>query len=192
MLALLPLLIQLAGQFGPSLTGMLLGQQAASVATTVVKVAKEVFGTDDPSGIATAAAANPDLTALYIERVKAETEQFRASLADVEDARKQTVQLVQSGSVIAWGAPTVSVVATVGFLAAVLVWMVHPPSSDSGAIQVLTILVGGLSAGFTQVIAYWLGSSAGSKDKDAALSAALVSSQANARVAMNAVGKPLK
>lgn len=184
MLSLIPLLINLAGQFGPSLTGMLLGQQAGNVATTVVKVAKEVFGSDDPSAIATAAAANPDLTALYIERVKAETEQFKAALLDVEGARKQTVDLAQGGSAIAWGAPVVSVVATVGFLLAVLVWMIHPPSGDSGAIQILTMLVGSLSAGFTQVISYWLGSSAGSKDKDAALSTALVSSQANAHVAI--------
>lgn len=182
--ALFPLLISLAGQFGPSLTGMLLGQQAGNVATTVVKVAKEVFGSDDPEAIAAAAKANPDLTALYIERVKADTEQFKAALVDVEGARNQTVDLVNAGSVIAWGAPTVSVIVVIGFVTLMSLWLFHPPTSDPALLSVLNIMVGTLASAFGAVVQYWLGSSAGSKQKDDSLSSALVTSQANTHSAI--------
>lgn len=184
MLALLPLLLQLAGSYGPTLTKMLLGQKAGDVVGTIVKVAKEVFGSDDPAEINNMAKSNPDLVSFYIERVKAETEQYKAALLDVADAREQTVTLVQAGSVIAWGAPTVSIIVTLGFVTVLLVWMMHPPSSDPLTLTVLNILVGALGSSFTSVVSYWLGSSMGSKQKDDVISAALIGSQSNTKSAI--------
>lgn len=148
MLALLPLLVSLAGEFGPTLTKMLLGQTAGDVVGTVIDVAKKTFGTDDPAAISDAAKNDPSLVQLYIERVKAETEQFKASLIDVSDARKQTVDLVNAGSVIAWGAPTVSVIVVIGFVTLMSLWLFHPPTSDPALLSVLNIMVGTLASAF--------------------------------------------
>lgn len=177
MLALLPLLVSLAGNYGPTVAKMLLGEKAGDVIGTVIGVAKQVFGTDDPAAISTAAQANPDLITQYIEQLKAQTEQFKASLVDVEDARSQTVKLAEVGSVIAWGAPVVSSIVVVGFVILLALWLFHPPSSDPALLAVLNIMVGTLASAFGAVVQYWLGSSAGSKEKDQTLSAALVSAQ---------------
>jgi hypothetical protein len=151
---------------------MLLGQKAGDVVGTVVDVAKRTFGSDDPAVIADAAKNDPNLVALYIERVKAETAQFLASIEDTKDARAQTIKLVEAGSSIAWGAPTISIIVTVGFVAVLTLWMLHPPSSEPATINVLSILIGSLGASFVQVCNYWLGSSAGSAAKDKLLLAA--------------------
>lgn len=178
--ALLPVILNLVGTYAPTITGMLLGPKAAEVATTVTNITKSVFGTTDPAAVADAAKNDPALVQFFIERVKAETEQYKASLLDVQDARSQTVKLVASGSVIAWGSPAMSVIVVVGFIAVLILWMFHPATSD----PVLNILVGSLAASFVQVVSYWLGSSAGSRDKDAFLGTALANSQANTQTAM--------
>jgi hypothetical protein len=177
MIALLPLLVQLAGAFGPTLTRMLLGQKAGVVVGTIIDVARKTFGSDDPAAIAAAAKNDPNLVQLYIEGLKAETEQFKASLADVADARTQTVRLAQLGSVIAWGAPIISVVVVAGFVILLGLWLFHPPTSDQTVLAVLNTLVGTLAAAFGAVVQYWLGSSAGSARKDALLIGAKMRSE---------------
>ena len=177
MIALLPLLVQLAGQFGPTLTNMLLGPKAIDVITTATKVAATVFGTTDPAGIQQAIANNPALAQVYLAQIQAETEQFKDALADVASARAQTVTLAQVGSPIAWGAPVVSVVVVTGFLAIVIIFMMimtQKLSVDSSVMGTLGVLFGYLGASFQQVVGYWVGSSAGSASKDRIINNAMV------------------
>lgn len=64
----------------------------------------------------------------------------------------------------------VSVVVTIGFVTLLFLWVYRPVSiADGAASEVLNVLVGALAAAFGQVVSYWLGSSAGSKDKDETL-----------------------
>jgi hypothetical protein len=90
-----------------------------------------------------------------------------AYLADIASARIQTVELAKVGSKIAWSAPLISTLVVVGFLGLVgaLLWRAIPDN------QVTMMLIGALSAGFQQVLSYWLGSSKGSSDKTAELTA---------------------
>ena len=88
-----------------------------------------------------------------------------AVLADVANARQQTVTLAASSSPIAWGAPIVSLIATLGFFAAFAALVFAPVSQDAGRAAMLNILIGALAAGYTGVLGYWLGSSAGSARK---------------------------
>jgi membrane protein DedA with SNARE-associated domain len=92
-------------------------------------------------------------------------DELNARLADIQNARATTVKLVEAGSAISWGAPVVSVLVVAGFLALVggMMFRTVPDS------QVALVLFGSLSTAFGSVISYWLGSSAGSKDKDAML-----------------------
>jgi len=173
MFELIPLLLQLAGAFGPTLGGMIAGKKGGDVIKTVTEVAGKVFGSTDPNAIAQAVKDNPALAQYYIEKVKAETEQYKDTLADVQSARAQTIQLAQANSVIAWGAPVVSIVIVVSFIALLTIWIFHPPTDSPS----FALLVGALSAGFGAVWQYWLGSSAGSEKKDAILGSALFTAQ---------------
>lgn len=90
-----------------------------------------------------------------------------AYLADLQNARAQTVDLAKAGSSIAWSAPVISLVIVIGFLGlvAALLFKTVPDS------QVVMVLFGALAQSFGQVCNYWLGSSKGSADKTDALAA---------------------
>lgn len=71
---------------------------------------------------------------------------------------------MDKGSVVAWGAPLVSVLVLVMFGAVVaLAWFLPLPA---GSEAVLNVLMGTLGAMATSVVSYWVGSSAGSARKD--------------------------
>ena len=77
------------------------------------------------------------------------------------------MELAQSGSFMAWGAPVVSVVVLITFGSVVALTLLRsiPPNAE----PVLNVLLGTLGAMATSVVTYWVGSSAGSARKDARL-----------------------
>ena len=85
-------------------------------------------------------------------------------MSDVANARALTLQLAQSGSRIAWGAPVVSVVVLVTF--GIVMTIALTRSLPSNAEPILNVLMGTLGAMATTVVGYWMGSSAGSDRKD--------------------------
>lgn len=94
---------------------------------------------------------------------------LEAQVQDKANARSQTVELVKTGSGIAWGAPVVSAIVTTGFCAITAWAVVHGVSNDG----VTQTLVGVFATGFANVVGYWLGSSFGSQQKDATIAAAI-------------------
>ena len=76
------------------------------------------------------------------------------------------------GGVMAWGAPVVSVLVLVTFGGVVSLTLLRtlPPGSEA----VLNVLLGTLGAMATNVVGYWVGSSAGSARKDERLAEATV------------------
>lgn len=155
--------------FGPGSGPAIAAVQAAVGAAT---------GTMEPGAQAEALQDPEKAGALRIElaRIAAEQEASSAAaaqaalvtqLTDVANARAMTVQLAQSGSEMAWGAPVVSVVVlvTFGVVVAIALTRAMPP----GAEPVLNVLLGTLGAMATSVVGYWVGSSAGSARKDARL-----------------------
>lgn len=142
----------------PWLAGTVAGGKAKEVATIGAKVAKEVFGTDDPT-VVEAEIKNPQQLEAFKARLEQETAHMKAELEDVQDARRQTVALAQAGSALSWAPVVVSSLVVIGFLA-LTIGLLFKAVPDS---QVAMVLYGALSAGFTQVLNYWLGSSAGSK-----------------------------
>ena len=71
------------------------------------------------------------------------------------DARAQTVELAKAGSKIAWGAPVVSSVVSLGFIS-VAFWAVIHGIVDN---PVTSMLLGALATKFSTTVDYWLGSS---------------------------------
>lgn len=182
LLALLPMLLSLA----PEIVKLLAGDKAGTAAAAVAGAVRTITGTEDPAAAAAALAADPAKAAdlrVALAKIAADAEaaqrqadldEMRAAMADVADARKATVTLAASGSKIAWGAPVVSVVVVVGFFAAFGAMMFAPSPADPGKAAMLNILVGSLASGWTAVIGFWIGSSAGSAAKNETIAAAQV------------------
>ncbi len=161
----------------PELGRWLFGPDAGTTIGAVRDAVVEATGTADPDG-QVAALADPAVAGklrLDLAQIAAERDTARevatqnrldAALADVADARRQTVALAASGSRIAWGAPVVSLVATAGFLAAFAALVFAPVVQDAGRAAMVNIMVGALASGYTGVLGYWLGSSIGSARKE--------------------------
>lgn len=163
MLALLPLALQAA----PWIAKMLFGGAGEETISAIEATAKKVFGTTDENAIKTQMAADQSKADMFKAELEARRGELEAILADVQSARTQTVELAKAGSSIAWGAPVVSVLVVITFSLALGAFFAGKvPSSE-----VALLLIGTLAGAFTQVINYWLGSSAGSKAKDQQLSA---------------------
>jgi hypothetical protein len=167
-------LTSLAGQLAklgaPILGGALGGPVGAALASTIIGALSDALGVPaTPDAVGKAIQTNPQASDIVrqveVAQAPAVMDELNARLADIQNARATTVKLVEAGSAISWGAPVVSVLVVAGFLALVggMMFRTVPDS------QVALVLFGSLSTAFGSVISYWLGSSAGSKDKDAML-----------------------
>lgn len=158
-LALVPLLAPLI----PGIGRLLAGPRGEETATQVAAVVQGVAGALDRPTVAAALADPEKAGEIVLGLARLELEAETARLADVASARGQTVSLAQAGSSIAWAAPVMSAVVTVGFFACTLLLMWSDRIWDERTASQLNMLFGALIAGFSQVTSYWLGSSAGSK-----------------------------
>ena len=184
MIALIPLLLTLI----PDIASLFTGPKTEANIKAVSGAVQAVVGTTDPEAAAAALAADPAKAAdlkVALARIAAdaaaadrqeELDEMKAQLADVAGARQQTVDLAKAGSSIAWAAPVVSTVVSVGFFAVIGLLAFAPVSTDPGRAAMLNTLVGVLATGFASVLGYWLGSSAGSARKTELLQASSVAS----------------
>ncbi len=159
----------------PEIGRWLFGPNPAPVIAAVQQAIQGVTGADEPAAQA-AALADPDLAGqLRVELAgiaatraaaaeSAAEARLSAQLADVANARGMAVQLAQSGSTMAWGAPVTSIVVLVTFGLVVSLVLLH--AIPAGSEPVLNVLLGTLAAMATNVVGYWVGSSAGSARKD--------------------------
>ena len=199
--------LKLAGQMAqvglPSL-GTLLGTAfggplCAGIGGAVGRTAASAIGAalgvpPTPEAISGAIAADPDGARVRLAEIEADAKTQADYLADVANARQQTVQLAQAGSSIAWGAPVVSVIITLGFFGVMFLLLFVKQEMPTNVFALLNILLGVLAALFTQVGNYWLGSSDGSRRnadtiRQVAQSAVTPSPTAVAQQAMAAAAK---
>jgi hypothetical protein len=157
---LLPLLSSVA----PALGRLLAGRNGESVATAAAGAIEAVAGSLEPAAVA-AALGDPakagDLAIRLAElEARAEEERLRMALADVASARTHTVELARVGSPIAYGAVIVSTLVLLAYAGVVTLAVLRP--IPTGSEELLSILLGSLSTMAGAVVAYWVGSSAGS------------------------------
>ncbi|HPU79674.1 glycosyl hydrolase 108 family protein [Accumulibacter sp.] len=181
MLPLVPLALSIV----PELIKMIAGDKAGDVATTVANVVQEVTGTPDAAEAQRKLASDPALASqlrIRLAEIALETQKAMDSAAEqkrqaelaaqqkalenTQGARSTMVDLVKSGSSIAWGAPVVSVIVTVGFFGILLVLILSDKAFPAELTSIINITVGALAAAFATVVNFWLGSSQGSRDKD--------------------------
>lgn len=190
---MLPLLIPIVAQLAPSLVDWLFGAKAEQTASAVVRVVQAVTGADPSTADGAAAVqaiiqGKPDL-ALQLQsqlmtiraQMQAEADReadvarqadldaMKASIADIANARQQTVDLAKASSPIAYGAVIVSALAMLTFLVVTALALFR--GVPEGSQPIVLILVGTVATLPTFVMSYWLGSSAGSARKDISLDA---------------------
>lgn len=71
-----------------------------------------------------------------------------------------------------WGRVLVSIIVVAGFIG-ILILVLTTKLQGTATSEVLLVMLGALAAAFGQVVSYWVGSSAGSAAKDAALASAV-------------------
>jgi len=104
---------------------------------------------------------------------EAQLEQFRAEIEDTKSARGTFSALALANNPMAWGAPTVSVIVTIGFFGILILLLTVGIRGGPQVEQIVNITVGALAAAFATVVSFWLGSSQGSRVKDATTTAAI-------------------
>jgi hypothetical protein len=67
-----------------------------------------------------------------------------------------------------WGRVLVSIIVTSGFMG-ILVLVITTKTAGNSPTEVMLVMLGALGAAFGQVVSYWVGSSSGSAQKDAAI-----------------------
>ena len=171
MLPLIPLAISLAPEIGQ----WLFGAKGAQTAAAVAQVVQSVTGTTDDAVAQQVISRDPTIAAQLRAQLaqiaaqaqqaarQADLEALRAQLADVQDARGQTVSLAKAGSLVQWAAPVVSVVVLATF--GIVMWAALTRALPAGSETILNMLLGTLAAMATSVVGYWVGSSAGSERK---------------------------
>ena len=164
-LSLLPLL----GRIAPELLGLAFGGSAEAVANKVESALRDVFGTLDPDQVQAAAQADPSKAEALKARLDADTEQLKAQLADVADARAALIGLATTGSPMAWGSPVISAIVVAAFgIVGVFVFLRYGVDSAVGQ-----LIAGALIAKFGTVVDFWLGSSSGASERANQLTALL-------------------
>lgn len=175
--AIVPLIAQAAPTIGGLLGGLIPFPGGAILGQVAGKVLAEALGVPPTPEAVSQAISTGDPATIQAKlseaetRMQTEVERFKAQLADVQDARAQTLNLVNAGSSMAWGAPVVSVLITLGFMGSLMLLMTTKVNYNDVTGQALLLLIGSLSTMQVSVVNYWLGSSAGSADKSAQIAA---------------------
>lgn len=102
-----------------------------------------------------------------VERLKQQTAQAQIAADDTNRAREFQARLADSGSPLSWGATIMACAFVLAFMAILGLVIAYPNTIKET--PSLAILLGTLTAGVSQILNYFFGSSAGSKDKDMAL-----------------------
>ena len=165
-------LVQALIKAGAPLLGTVIGGPVGTVAGAAIGALAEAFGTaPTPEAVKTAIETKPNAGAI-VQKIEAGKgldlkADLDAILRDRQAARDQTMALVEKGSSLQWGAPLVSLVVIVGFVG--LSYLAMKPESAGIRSDVALYLLGAWQSLATAVVGYWIGSSAGSATKDAAL-----------------------
>jgi len=158
----------IAGQLAqiglPALGGLFGGPLGGAIGNIAGKAVAGALGVPaTPEAVSQAIQADPSAAQVKLAQIEAETKAREGELADLANARNQTIQLAQAGSTIAWGAPVISFTISVGFFAVLIMLFFVRVEMPSSVFQLLSVILGVLAGLMTQVGNYWLGNSEGAR-----------------------------
>lgn len=151
----------LLGGLIPFPGGAVLGQVAGKLVAEALGVpptpeaVHTAITTGDPATVNAALAAADT-------KMQAEVDKFKATLEDVQDARRVGLEYAKADSKIQWAPSVVSVIAVAGFCLFSYMAIIRPIGADR---DVLMYLLGIWSGAFLTVLNFWLGTSASSQGK---------------------------
>ena len=164
MLQFLPLL-GVAANLLPSLTGMLLGNKAASVTEKVVAAAKEVFGTTDADDIQLQISQDATKAEMFKAKLEQETAMYRIQVEDTVSARARDVEVRKMSG----GTNPRSNIMLVGtFVSLVgILWgtILYRADIPDGVLALMNMTAGALVGCLVQAFNFEFGSSRGSSEK---------------------------
>ena len=172
---MLPLLIPLVLNIAPEIAKWLFGDTAEIVTAKVADAVSVVTGTTDQTAAMAKLEASPQAVSdlrVKLAQIAADHDRaaaaaaaaaLSATLSDIASARQQTIDLAKAGSSVAWGAPVVSLVVLMSF--GVALWAILTHALPSGSDSVANVMLGTLGSLSASVVSYWVGSSAGSREK---------------------------
>jgi hypothetical protein len=108
----------------------------------------------------------------YLLSVKLQMDQ--AEFADKANARAREVEITKATGRVEWFPPILGVIVVSAFTVVLCSMVFLPPSKekrDESTTSLINILVGALTAGYSTVLGYYFGSSAGSRNKDYTIAA---------------------
>ncbi len=162
----------LVAEFAPGLIKQFAGDKAGEVAEKVAGLAMSVTGEQDIDSAAAALRANPELALQFKTRAaEIEVELVKIAAEDRKDARAMATNLAASGHAMAWAPAVVSVIIVAAF-GLMLYSIISGTGIPDGSKDIASVMLGTLGALAIKVGDYWLGSSAGSKQKTNLLSGA--------------------
>jgi hypothetical protein len=102
----------------------------------------------------------------YLLSVRLQMDQ--AEYADRANARAREVDMAKAMGVRDWYPPVLGTIVIMAFTVVLCTMIFLPPKQnrDQGTMSLVNILVGALTAGYSTVLGYYFGSSAGSRTKD--------------------------
>ena len=157
---MLPLLAAVLPAVAPWLMRQFAGEGAGRAAEAAAEAIAAVAGTDDPAeALARLQADGEACSALQVRLAEIAAQREAQQLADLANARSQTVALAQMGSPLAFGAAIISVAVMALFAFAVI------GTAFGLVLPDLTMRL--IEYAVIATLGYWLGSSAGSARKDA-------------------------
>ncbi|CAB4145957.1 hypothetical protein UFOVP1204_30 [uncultured Caudovirales phage] len=154
---------------GVILGGLIGGPAGAMFGPAIGGVVAQSLGVDADPDVVAGELAKPGAAGKVASVEATHADGFKsieeAYLADVQNARNQTLELVKADSKIAWSAPIISIIVILGFLAAVAAVLTRSVQES----QIAVLLIGSLATKFSDVVSFWIGSSKGSADKTATI-----------------------
>ncbi len=168
--ALIPLALNLAGEFIPDLIGGLAGKDAQKFAEKVVGTAEKITGEkiETEADVAKAIQIIKSDAQLQTE-LKIQLSQERLETARIHSQDRISARtMAQKTTLHAVAVCVISVLVVLGF--GTMLWLVLANPLPEGNSEIVYILLGTLSAGFSTVLTFWLGSSHSSQDKSQMMS----------------------
>lgn len=183
-------LIALAGAVFPEILKLLVSDGTNTLASRVIRAVTDVAGTDSATEAREKVEQDPEVaTELQTRLAEIALDSHKADLdrqaeadsrdlafnqmqaANTQNARDSLRHLIELSDPIAYTPPAVSYLVAIGFLIILFLMMsgtsILPEAMPPSVVQIVNTLVGALAAAFATVINFWLGSSLGSRKKDA-------------------------
>jgi lysozyme family protein len=199
-------LIAIAAQVFPAIISALAGDKGGAIATQIAQAVTDVTGAKTADDAKQKVAADPKVAAdlqvklaqIALDAQKAASQQDIAEDALALDSTKSARTTLQALAALGKPLPDppayVSYIVIAGFFVTVLLLFSPLPKmvgTDGAVLQIINICIGALTAAFTTVVQFWLGSSLGSKNKDNALfQSATVSNLSNVIAPTQQGGSP--